>query len=131
MLFGVVRHALGQLLGVGQKEARIERTRLIEYVGSRLSIGPFAGIDAPLFSFAEMECELRGPCCLSHLAFPLLRTEVLSAFQCRMLGHLCQAFGRSPIHYNLFTNNNLLTNTPFYTLEQYVIIKEIIANQVQ
>src|SRR6266567_6723173 len=92
MLFGVIRDALSQFLGMGQKEVEIKPPRLGEHLGGCRQIRSFAGIDASLFAFPAMECELRCPCGLSHLALPLLRTEVLHTSQCRMLSHLCQAF---------------------------------------
>src|SRR5713101_2047617 len=85
MLFGVVGDALGQFLRVGEKEVQIKSTSLVEHCGSRIQIRSFPVIGASLCSFPEIERELGRTCCLSHLAFPLLRTEVLHASSVRFL----------------------------------------------
>src|SRR5258706_12397863 len=77
---------------MGEKEVQIKGASLVEYVGSRFQIRSFPAIGTPLFSFPQVERELSRPCCLSHLLFPLLRTEVLQASSVQVLATFVNVF---------------------------------------
>jgi hypothetical protein len=110
VLLRVVRHPLGQLLGMRQEKVDVESTRLIEHLFSGIQSRSFLAIGSPLPACAQVKEQLRRARCLSHLVALLVRTKVLKCPQCTPPVICCQALsivaslGLIPMHFECGTN---------------------------